>query len=104
MGNLEGVWEHLLQMTLGSALSCIAPSEHNLAALSRGHGGMACCEPPPSYQGMRKKKKKSRPVINTSCGGGETEMLPQQLVCYCMVQDFCLKHEIKFKEQAGWWW
>lgn len=54
--------------------------------------------------GHEEKKKKSRPVINTSCGGGETEMLPQQLVCYCMVQDFCLKHEIKFKERAGWWW
>lgn len=81
-------------MTLGSALSCITPSEQNLEEEEGGGGGLwgtglvggGNCMLWASFF-------IPRPVINTPRRGGETGMLPRQLACCCIRRDFCLKHK-----------
>lgn len=59
-------------MTLGCALSCIAPSERNLAAVlvREGENGVL------QASFLIPARKGSGPVINTPWRGWETEMLP----------------------------
>lgn len=101
-----GFGKRLLQMTLGIAplVLCSIWTQFGsytlirIGGVRRGVEGMACCEPPSSYQHARKKNP--RAVINTPWRGGETETLPWRLACCCIRPGFCLKHnDLSYKRR-----